>query len=73
MPSLAWISTLVALGLLALAMGSALLQRQMDPSRCLPWCIAILIVAYELAVALTVGGSVWYLVRQIRHLREVPA
>lgn len=72
-PSLAWISWLVAIGLLALAVGSALLKQRADSEPGLPWWMAVLIVAYEIAVVLTVVGSVWYVIRHIRNCRQVPA
>ena len=73
LPALAWVSWLVAIGLLVLAVGSALLKQQAVSEPSLPWWMAVLLVAYEIAVVLTVVGSVWYVIRHIRNCRQVPA
>ena len=69
-PHLAWVSWIVSIALLVITVTAAVVtMRARDGEPELTWWLALLLVAYEIAVALTVIGSVWNLIRQIKHFR----
>lgn len=69
-PHLAWVSWIVAVALLAITVTVAVMTmnaRGTDPE--LTWYLAVLLVAYEIAVLLTITGSIWNVVRHIKVFR----
>lgn len=72
-PHLAWVSWIVSVALLAITVTAALVTmnvRGAGPE--LTWYLAVLLVAYEIAVLLTIIGSIWNVVRQVKAFRGSP-
>lgn len=69
-PHLAWVSWIVSIALLVITVTVAVVtmpMRENGPG--LTWWLEVLLVAYEIAVGLTIIGSVWNVVRQIKYFR----
>ena len=59
----------VLLGLVTVAAAALLaLSGETGPGRGLPWWLWALLIGYEVAVAVTVAGGIWNLVRHVRIL-----
>lgn len=72
-PHLAWVSWIVSVALLAITVTAAIVTmnaRGSGPE--LTWYLAVLLVAYEIAVLLTIIGSIWNAVRQVKVFRGSP-
>lgn len=72
-PQLAWVSWIVSVALLAITVTAAVVTmnaRGSGPE--MTWYVAVLLVAYEIAVLLTIIGSLWNVVRQIKVFRGSP-
>ncbi|MFM1918270.1 MAG: hypothetical protein RJB01_1785 [Actinomycetota bacterium] len=69
-PHLAWVSWIVSIALLVITVTAAVVtMHAREGGQEMTWWLAVLLVAYEIAVALAIIGSVWSLVRQIKHFR----
>lgn len=71
-PRLEWIAWLTAFISGGLALLGAVLLWQQSPGgpEGMPWWVLVPLVVYEIAVAATIAGGVWFVARHVRALRH---
>lgn len=73
LPRLTWVAWVTAAAFGAIALAGAMIrweqERGVGPEG-LPWWIVVPLIAYEIAVVLSIIGGGWYVVRHIRTLRQ---
>jgi len=73
-PRLEWTAWLAAFTTGAIALAGAILLWESEGAAGIadgmPWWIAVPLISYEVAVAATIAGGVWYVVRHVKAVRH---
>ncbi len=73
LPRLVWVAWVTAAAFGAIALTGAILRWEQERGvgpKGLPWWIVVPLIAYEIAVLLSIVGGGWYVVRHIRALSQ---